>query len=450
MVLDVRESDGVRVVNVGGVTCYSHTGDTEVHDALRQAVRDIVVGESGLCPERKGADPGWFVAAEEALQSKIHWRNRAMEKYWSGSKAERRRLGNRSGPKQELKKARAVLKQAVRKAKSEWIVAVVAGVNGETKSGAAMGGPQAWQAVKKLLQGLQKTKRGKAKRMRKADGTMSTSAEEDAKVFEKHFQSLYGRTAEYDLSVLSKIAQRKVRVDLDGEPTREEIVNAVKALKVSGPGCTGVSAAEWKSLIFDDECLSWLVQYVVRFWRCRVQPGEWEDGGLKILEKKGDLADPNNYRGIMLLEVAMKVVANVLKVRLVTISETLPHEMQNGFRPGRGCSDGTHNVRFVLRKLKEHGQSCWLLLLDFIKAFDRVPRELLWPLMAKLGVPPALLNVLRALHKTVNVKFSVEGVEKTAGSTVGFRQGDLLDPILSNFHVAGAMMAWQQKHPKTR
>ena len=84
----------------------------------------------------------------------------------------------------------------MRKAKSEWIVAVVAGVNGKTKSGAAMRGPQAWQAVKKLLQGLQKTKKGKTKRMRKACGTMSTSAEEDAKVFEKHFQSLYGRTAD--------------------------------------------------------------------------------------------------------------------------------------------------------------------------------------------------------------------------------------------------------------
>jgi hypothetical protein len=56
----------------------------------------------------------------------------------------------------------------------------------------------------------------------------------------------------------------------------------------------------------------------------------------KILEKKGDLSDPNNYRGIMLLEVAMKVIAYILKVRLVAISETLPHEMQNGFRPGRG------------------------------------------------------------------------------------------------------------------
>ena len=67
----------------------------------------------------------------------------------------------------------------------------------------------------------------------------------------------------------------------------------------------------------------------------------------------------------------------------------------------------THNVRFVLRKLTEHGQSCWLLLLDFIKAFDRVPRELLWPLMAKLGVPPGVLEVLQALHETVNAKVSV-------------------------------------------
>jgi hypothetical protein len=35
----------------------------------------------------------------------------------------------------------------------------------------------------------------------------------------------------------------------------------------------------------------------------------WEDGGLKILEKSGDLSEPNNYRGTMLLEVAMEVDA---------------------------------------------------------------------------------------------------------------------------------------------
>ena len=65
--------------------------------------------------------------------------------------------------------------------------------------------------------------------------------------------------------------------------------------------------------------------------------------------------------------------------------------------------------------------------------------------MAKLGVPPALISVLQALHATVNVTFTVEGVPRTVGSIIGVKQGDLLGPILFNFHVAGAMMAWQQE-----
>jgi NAD(P)-dependent dehydrogenase (short-subunit alcohol dehydrogenase family) len=60
------------------------------------------------------------------------------------------------------------------------------------------------------------------------------------------------------------------------------------------------------------------------------------------------------------------------------------------------------------------------------------------------------LEVLQALHETVNARFSVEGVEKAVGSTIGVRQGDLPGPILFNFHVAGELihdgrpMAWQE------
>jgi hypothetical protein len=59
-------------------------------------------------------------------------------------------------------------------------------------------------------------------------------------------------------AVLELIKQREVRLDLDGEPTAAEIAKAVKALKVSGPGCTGVSAAEWKALLSDDETTAWV------------------------------------------------------------------------------------------------------------------------------------------------------------------------------------------------
>jgi hypothetical protein len=157
--------------------------------------------------------------AEEKLRPVVDWRNRAMANHWRGSAEERRRQGNQSGPKRVLRQARAALKQAVRKAKNDWIFSTVTAVNTKTKSGAAMGGPQAWQAVKKLPGGLQRTKKGKKKRMRAANGKMITSAEEDPKIFEAHFKALYERKPEYDLAVLAKIAQRKVRQDLDSEPT---------------------------------------------------------------------------------------------------------------------------------------------------------------------------------------------------------------------------------------
>jgi hypothetical protein len=63
-----------------------------------------------------------------------------------------------------------------------------------------------------------------------------------------------------------------VRRNLDGEPALEEIRKVVKTLKASGPGCSGVSAAEWKALLADEESEGWVVQCVQRFWRCRKQP----------------------------------------------------------------------------------------------------------------------------------------------------------------------------------
>ena len=80
---------------------------------------------------------------------------------------------------------------------------------------------------------------------------------------------------------------------------------------------------------------------VLHFWETEDVPPEWEVGLLKILPKKGDRSLPGNYRGIMLLEVAYKIVANLLLARLTPIKEALPHEPQCGFRPRRGCTDAS-------------------------------------------------------------------------------------------------------------
>ena len=79
-----------------------------------------------------------------------------------------------------------------------------------------------------------------------------------------------------------------------------------------------------------------------------------------FLPKKGDLGLPKNYRGIMLLETAYKIVAIILHSRLLPIEESLDHEQQCGFRPERGCIDAIFTVKMALRKRREHGKESWV------------------------------------------------------------------------------------------
>jgi hypothetical protein len=120
VVQEVRAVDGVRVTKVGGVTCYSQLGDTEVHDELRGCVRELVVSSSTVFSEREEKDPGWFQVKELELSGLVAVRNAAFE---------RGRLGNSAGPKRALKQARGALKQAVREAKNPWIVSTVTDAN---------------------------------------------------------------------------------------------------------------------------------------------------------------------------------------------------------------------------------------------------------------------------------------------------------------------------------
>ena len=113
-------------------------------------------------------------------------------------------------------------------------------------------------------------------------------------------------------------------------------------------------------------------QIVLAFWRSEEMPTEWETGLLAILPKKGDLSEPGNYRGLMMLEVCYKIVANLLLERLKPIKEGLDHEAQCGFRSGRGGNDGIFTVKQLINKRREHGLETWVLFLDLVKAFDGI------------------------------------------------------------------------------
>ena len=99
-----------------------------------------------------------------------------------------------------------------------------------------------------------------------------------------------------------------------------------------------------------------LIDIIHRIWVSESIPNEWNVGRLTILPKKGNLRLPKNYREIMLLEVAYKILAIILHSWLLHIQKNLDHEPQCRFRPERGCIDAIHTIKIALKKRREHGK----------------------------------------------------------------------------------------------
>ena len=387
-----------------------------------------------LLPKKPKANPGWFEAAKDKLTPLIEERNNAIANLYAINTRTR-------SCTLRLRRARKCLKAEVSKAKNEWIQRQCSQLN-ESTSGHG-GTKQSWEAVTNLKKGLSKVRQSNQQNMMKPDGSLASTPEENAEVFRAHFNQLYHCSPDYDTTVLHLLSQHPVATNCDHMPSDDEIRTAVSKLK-NAPGDSGLCPQIWKALIESDETFNIFKNVITDFWDTELVPPEWEIGVLNIIAKKGDLSKPDNYRGIMLLETAYKVVAIILHSRLLPIEEGLGFESQCGFRPQRGCTDAIFTIKMAIKKRREHGLESWVLFIDLVKAFDKVPRQLLWEILAKFGVPSKLISLLRSLHNRVVVKFTVNEVTHHLECIIGVKQGDILGPILFVFYIAAIIITWRK------
>ena len=157
---------------------------------------------------------------------------------------------------------------------------------------------------------------------------------------------------------------------------------------------------------------------------------EWLQAQVVLLHKKGDKGQCKNWRAISLLDIASKVLSRIMTRRLHVLLGRVSTEDQNGFMRGRGCADATFSVLQGLRKRKEHGLGSWVAWIDLIRAFDSVPREVLWACASRLGVGPVLLDALKRIHEGANIEVDIDGATARCASRLGVRQGAVEGPLL--------------------
>ena len=115
------------------------------------------------------------------------------------------------------------------------------------------------------------------------------------------------------------------------------------------------------------------------------------------------------------------------KIRnMVTIDE-----MQFGFRPGSGTTDAIFIVRQIQEKFLAKKKELWMAFVDLEKAFDRVPREVLWWALRQSGVEEWIMEVIQSMYEgvTTSVKLGAGESEEFAVK-VGVHQGSVLSPLL--------------------
>ncbi|TWW76609.1 hypothetical protein D4764_13G0012710 [Takifugu flavidus] len=144
--------------------------------------------------------------------------------------------------------------------------------------------------------------------------------------------------------------------------------------------------------------LSWLTRLCNIAWTSGAVPLDWQTGVVVPLFKKGDRRVCSNYRGITLLSLPGKVYSGVLERRVRRRVEPWIQEELWGLHPGRGTVDQLYTLSRVLKGAWEFAQPVHMCFVDLEKAFDRVPRGVLWGDLREYGVSGLLIRAVHSLY----------------------------------------------------
>ena len=116
------------------------------------------------------------------------------------------------------------------------------------------------------------------------------------------------------------------------------------------------------------------------------------------IPNKGNAKERSNSRTIVLISHASKVKLKILQARLQQYVNCELHDVQAGFRKGRGTRDQIANICWVMEKAREFQKNIYFCFIDYAKAFDCVDRKKLWKILKEMGIPDHLTCLLTNLY----------------------------------------------------
>jgi hypothetical protein len=157
-----------------------------------------------------------------------------------------------------------------------------------------------------------------------------------------------------------------------------------------------------------------------------------------IFKGKGDPLDPSNYRCLSVGPALSKLYAMLLEARLAQWAETCGARApsQAGFRPEHRTTDHIFTLHTLISQARARRRPLYCCFVDFKKAFDSVPRELLWQRLREAGIDGPFLSALQSLYACVTARASTpSGLTDPFPCDLGVKQGCPLSPLLFGLYI---------------
>ena len=222
-------------------------------------------------------------------------------------------------------------------------------------------------------------------------------------------------------------------------PESDEIKSALAKLK-NGKAANDIPAELLKHAVENEEFLKELTRLYFDVWTQNKVPEHWGHSRLVALWKgpsKGKADDPTTYRGLQIGSTLCKLMVVIIINRIKEWYEEQLSDQQQGFRTGRGTTDGIFLAKALQQIAKKTGNEMNVLFVDLTAAFDHIDRRWLFKTIKQRlqnNMNCKLFDLLETLYASTTTALAGHELDMFI-IELGVRQGGSESPLLFNLYI---------------
>ena len=263
----------------------------------------------------------------------------------------------------------------------------------------------------------------------KDNGRLHADPKDKADILNRQYESTWTKEDTSDIPTPDGVpypSMPEIKVNKEGVT---KLLHKLNPSKASGPDL--IPARILKELAV--EIAPFLTTIFQESFNTGTVPRDWRIANVAAIFKKGEKYKASNYRPVSLTSLCCKVQEHIIT------SSVLNHldehqvltDCQHGFRARRSCETQLLTLAHELVSGLDKQHQYDLIILDFSKAFDRVPHKRLLKKMDHYGVRGSTYKWIQAFLTDRAQQVQVEGATSDSITVIsGVPQGTVLGPLL--------------------